>query len=208
MSTLLLRLAAPMQSWGMESKFSRRATERMPTKSGIVGLCACALGRKRTEPLDDLTALCFGARADRQGELLIDFQTAKPSDKISKNPFISHRHYLADAVFLVGLGSEDDGFLHAVAEALRSPQYPLFLGRRSCPPTLPLVLGVRPLPLREALMQEPPLCSATNLPIMLDAQGEGNPRRDLPRSFSQERREYIFRSVEEGSYVYHANQTE
>ena len=49
MSTLLLRLAAPLQSWGASSKFGRRATEREPTKSGVIGLVAAALGIRRTE---------------------------------------------------------------------------------------------------------------------------------------------------------------
>ena len=37
MATLLLRLAAPLQSWGSDSKFETRKTDREPTKSGVVG---------------------------------------------------------------------------------------------------------------------------------------------------------------------------
>lgn len=33
MSTLLLRLAAPLQAWGMESKFDARQTWREPSKA-------------------------------------------------------------------------------------------------------------------------------------------------------------------------------
>ena len=44
MATLLLRLAAPLQSWGSDSKFETRKTDREPTKSGVVGLLAAALG--------------------------------------------------------------------------------------------------------------------------------------------------------------------
>lgn len=44
MATLLLRLAAPLQSWGSDSKFETRKTGREPTKSGVVGLLAAALG--------------------------------------------------------------------------------------------------------------------------------------------------------------------
>ena len=49
MATLLLRLAAPLQSWGMDSKFETRKTNREPTKSGIVGLLAAALGIRRDD---------------------------------------------------------------------------------------------------------------------------------------------------------------
>ena len=34
MATLLLRLAAPLQAWGADSKFETRKTGREPTKSG------------------------------------------------------------------------------------------------------------------------------------------------------------------------------
>jgi len=47
MSTLLLKLAAPMQSWGLASKFDTRDTAREPTKSGVIGLLAAALGINR-----------------------------------------------------------------------------------------------------------------------------------------------------------------
>jgi CRISPR system Cascade subunit CasD len=41
---LLLWLEAPLQSWGSESKFGRRETQRFPTKSGLFGLYLAALG--------------------------------------------------------------------------------------------------------------------------------------------------------------------
>ena len=44
MSTLLLRLAAPLQAWGTESKFESRRTQREPSKSGVIGMLAAALG--------------------------------------------------------------------------------------------------------------------------------------------------------------------
>ena len=65
MATLLLRLAAPMQAWGSRSKFDDRDTEAEPTKSGVLGLCAAALGIDRADPIDDLTRLSFGVRIDR-----------------------------------------------------------------------------------------------------------------------------------------------
>lgn len=49
MATLLLRLAAPLQAWGADSKFETRKTGREPTKSGVIGLLAAALGLRRDE---------------------------------------------------------------------------------------------------------------------------------------------------------------
>ena len=85
MSTLLLRLAAPLQSWGASSRFKKLGTEREPTKSGIVGLVAAALGRERDEDIKDLCALRFGVRIDQPGELLRDYHIARhPSDAKSR----------------------------------------------------------------------------------------------------------------------------
>ena len=67
MGTLLLRLAAPIQAWGVEAQFEIRKTGREPTKSGVVGLLAAALGRGRDVPPDDLNVLRFGVRVDQEG---------------------------------------------------------------------------------------------------------------------------------------------
>ena len=49
MSVLLLRLAAPMQSWGLSSRFTERDTAAEPTKSGVIGLICSALGVPRDD---------------------------------------------------------------------------------------------------------------------------------------------------------------
>ena len=56
---LLLWLEAPLQSWGVDSKFGRRDTLDFPTKSGVSGLLLCALGAsgKQKELLSRLTPL-------------------------------------------------------------------------------------------------------------------------------------------------------
>lgn len=207
MSTLLLRLAAPLQSWGMDSKFDTRYTAREPTKSGIIGMLASALGRSRTENLDDLNALNFGVRIDQPGELLRDYHTAR--QKNDKSSFVTTRYYLADAVFLTGLEGNED-FLQMILYALQNPVFPLFLGRRSCPPAGQLVLGMRKLGLRQALENEPWLASEwyqnklkkksdqVKLTIVCDAQHNDNGaflRRDLPVSFDQRHRRYGFRMI-------------
>lgn len=117
MATLLLRLAAPLQSWGSDSKFETRKTDREPTKSGVVGLLAAALGLRRddTEGLARLNGLRFAVRADQEGSLLVDFHTAKSRD----TSYVTYRHYLQDAVFLAGLESGDEALLRELEAALR-----------------------------------------------------------------------------------------
>ena len=119
MATLLLRLAAPLQAWGSDSKFETRKTDREPTKSGVVGLLAAALGLRRddTEGLARLNGLRFAVRADQEGSLLVDFHTAKSRD----TSYVTYRHYLQDAVFLAGLESEDEALLRELEAALRHP---------------------------------------------------------------------------------------
>ena len=212
MSTLLLRLAAPMQSWGMESKFNYRKTGREPSKSGVVGLLAAALGRGRGDSVEDLAALRFGVRIEQPGQILRDLQIAKYQKSESKvDTYLTHRDYLCDAAFLVGLESLQEEFLQNLAQALQAPAFPLFLGRRSCPPTQPLVLGIRPGSLEETLTQEPWQASdwfqrkakrsdsTVWLRVLADApaEEEGVFQHDCPKSFHVEHREYGYRKVRE-----------
>jgi CRISPR system Cascade subunit CasD len=193
MSTLLLRLAAPLQSWGVDAKFERRTTGRAPSRSGVIGLCATALGIRRwdVEALKPFEALAFGVRVDKAGQLLSDYQTAQNE----KSAYVTHRHYLADAAFLVGLESPDTPFLAALDAALRAPAFPLFLGRRSCPPEGRLALGLRDLPLKEALLSEAP---PPAFRLLLEQPG-GAPVRDVPLSFDPVHRRYGVRRVWESA---------
>ena len=160
MSTLLLRLSGPMQSWGTQSKFDVRDTGLEPSKSGVIGLLCAALGRPRQASVGDLTALDMGVRIDRQGVLHKDFHTAGKDGyyKISgsverKNLIVSTRYYLSDAVFLVGLEG-DSGLLQTLHDALRNPVWTLYLGRKAYVPGVPVWLpdGWQPeLGLMEAL---------------------------------------------------------
>mgnify|MGYP001232178460 FL=1 len=156
MAVLLLRLAAPLQAWGSSSKFIVRSTEREPTKSGVIGMIAAALGIQRNDDpqkLVPLTTLRFGVRADKEGVLLKDFHTVQVPGE--KHPEVSYRYYLSDAAFLVALESDDKSLLESIASALQKPVYPLYLGRKSCPPTLPIVLGVKDEDILTALKTEP-----------------------------------------------------
>ena len=225
MSTLLLRLAAPLQSWGLESKFDTRQTSREPTKSGIIGLLACALGitRDNSDALAELNTLSVAVREDQEGQLLRDYHTVKtyksPMDLITcadpEDAYQTFRYYLADAVFLAAVSSENEALLRRLEKALKNPAFPLYLGRRSCPPTLPIVLGLRELPLLEALQAEPWQANDwyrkkqqrqhgienIRLRIVMDRAGQsGIQMRDVPQSFDPHWRRYTFRNVAE-TYV-------
>ncbi len=168
MGTILLRLAAPIQAWGDESKYDIRGTRNEPTKSGVIGLLAAAMGCRRDSGkiIELADNFRIGIRTDQPGTVIRDFHTAKApkysksgtlryesdgSVIMEKDPYITSRYYLCDACFLVGLESENMELLHAVEEALKSPRFPIYLGRRSCPPSLPIFLGITEVDLETAL---------------------------------------------------------
>jgi CRISPR system Cascade subunit CasD len=205
MTVLLLRLAGPLQAWGASSRFVRRETRQEPTKSGVLGLLAAAQGRRRTEPIEDLAATRFGVRVDQPGRLVRDFQTARTLDGSRTMP-LSYRYYLADAIFVAAVEA-DPNLLEGLLAALRNPAFPLYLGRRSCPPAGHVAIGLRDGDVGEALCSEPWQASPwyrrtqpglVDLPIIHDAEdatGDGELIRDQPVSFDPVRRDYGWRAV-------------
>lgn len=152
MDVLLLRLAGPMQSWGTNSRFTRRDTGYEPSKSGVIGLLACALGRPRDASVDDLASLRLGVRVEREGRVGVDYQTAanvrespdkSNTAKGTTTSVVSERAYLSDAEFIVALAGPR-AQLEVIDAALRDPHWPMFLGRRAFVPSLPIAWPDRP----------------------------------------------------------------
>jgi len=159
MTTLLFRLVAPLQSWGVQSHFTIRDTASEPSKSGVVGVLCAALGIDREDDaaLRRVAAAQAGVRVDREGVLKRDYHTAQNILKAqggTKETDVSHRWYLADAAFLVGLHSDDRALLEDLYAALQAPRWPLFLGRKACVPGEPLFFKDPALALQENLLVE------------------------------------------------------
>ena len=209
MTTLLLRLAGPLQAWGTRSRYTRRDTETAPTKSGVLGMLAAASGHRRTDPLpDDLLCLRFGVRIDQPGQSIRDFQTARRNDGTALP--LSNRRYLGDAVFLAALDG-DRAFLEGLRDHLIRPVYPLFLGRRSCPPAGPMVGYIKDGDYVTELHRHPLQASASyarrrpaqiSVEIVRDAHDDetGSDARhdvlqDVPVSFAPEHRRHDWRTV-------------
>lgn len=149
-NTLFLRLEGPLQAWGDTSKFVIRRSMDAPTKSGVLGLLCCAMGLSRQEAwkrLPELNALAMGVRIDRPGTRWWDYHTVGAGIGMTtaggglktgaQGTLITRREYLADASFLVAFQGGAKLILDIVA-ALGSPKWPVFLGRKSCPPSLPV----------------------------------------------------------------------
>lgn len=222
MSVLLLKLEGPLQAWGSDSRFTERKTQHEPTKSGVIGMLAAALGRRREDDISDLAALHFGVRIDQPGRYECDFQTehTRKWDKDSRSWIfkdslpLTHRYYLSDAVFIAALEG-DNNLIHQCANALEYPAFPLFLGRRACPPTTKVLFGVeeegyvldalRTVPWQAHSWYQNQWdirCKETiALEVLYDKEidggGEGYDitQPDIPVTFSQVHRKYSWRSV-------------
>lgn len=199
--SIIAKTCCPITSVGQQFKIHCRSTEREPTKSGVIGMIAAALGIQRNDDpqkLVPLTTLRFGVRADKEGVLLKDFHTVQVPGE--KHPEVSYRYYLSDAVFLVALESDDKSFLESIASAIQKPVYPLYLGRKSCPPTLPIVLGVKDEDILTALKTEPYLyknAHRKSVRISYEVTSGGAMVQDIPLSFSQLHRKHGWRMKRE-----------
>lgn len=208
MSVLVLRLAGPLQSWGVRSRFVRRTTESMPTKSGLIGLLSAAKGLRRTDSLEELLDLHLAVRADLTGTILRDFHTAHHL-VTGKSVPLSNRYYWSDAVFTAYIGGPNS-VIEGLEEALNNPVYPLYLGRRSCVPEGRLVLHTADTSVAEQVRLTPWQAPAhrrrafTGPTVSLDVQADEGvfeglaPVRqlqDVPLSFNPEHRMYTMRPV-------------
>jgi CRISPR system Cascade subunit CasD len=166
MQVLILRLEGPLMSFGDQAIDELRPTRRLPGHSMLTGLIGNALGLEHREvkQLERLQErLRFAARLDRPGSALIDFQTAEiamrdplwttrsvPAERAGgensySGPVLRYRHYRADAVVTAALTlvpADEEPDLAAVETAVRRPERPLFLGRKGCPPSRPILDGV------------------------------------------------------------------
>lgn len=212
MTCLLIRLKGPLQSWGYRSRFKDRDTGLEPTKSGVIGLLSCALGKDRSESPEELRALTMHVRIDSEGILLTDYQTAgagifrgsskyfpaKSSGGLQVNAVLMDKHYLQDADFLVALEGPTE-LLDKLENSLIDPSWPLSLGRRSCPPSEPVFIGRRNMPGFEALIQETWPDGATKLRFVRElAPGDfsGTPISDVPLEWpDRQTRKYATRYI-------------
>lgn len=225
MRGLLLRLAGPLQSWGERSAFTaQRDTAPFPTRSALIGMFAAAdgIGRDDTGALDRDQALEFTVRIDRPGTRLVDYHTVgggQPKEKTAATSggsnkgaaVITRRHYLADAVFVIAVSGPDDTIAR-LAEALRTPHWSPYLGRRSCVPDEPLLLRTQDGDPVDELLHHVPLSPDTHRPAteqgtvpvtFLWESPPPNPTggsdvltvNDMPRSFADHGRSHDRRRV-------------
>jgi CRISPR system Cascade subunit CasD len=190
---LILRLEAPLMSFGGEAIDNFGVVRDFPAASMLTGLIANALGWRRgdTDKLDRLQdRLVFAVRIDRPGTRMRDFQTLKleksdrgwttrhapegrkGGDATYDSPHLRFRDYDADALVCVALRLEpanEEPSLDAIAKALDEPARPLFLGRKPCLPAARIVAGaIEAVSVLQAMQAAPRL--AADLPEQRQAR--------------------------------------
>jgi CRISPR system Cascade subunit CasD len=162
---LLIRLDAPLVAFGGAAVDNIGVVDPFPARSLITGLLGNALGWSHGDfdRLERLQArLRMATRCDRAGEPLLDFQTVdlgqddmghgwttrgRPESRgggSSSGTHIRYRHYRADSIHTVALTLEPAGeapTLDELESALDQPARPLFIGRKCCLPSGPLLAG-------------------------------------------------------------------
>lgn len=155
---LLFQLYGPMAAWGDTAVGEFRPSHSHPTRSAVLGLVAAALGIRRHEE-DRIQALndsCqVAVRLDSPGEAMRDYHTTQvppqqrnvrhytrrdelKADKL--HTILSQRDYRTDSAATIALTSkkEPSFALQQIADKLQRPEFPLYLGRKSCPLAFPL----------------------------------------------------------------------
>jgi CRISPR system Cascade subunit CasD len=160
---LILILEGALSAYGGEMVDARGPVRDWPGASLLTGLFANALGYNRAQRAAHArlqARIDFAVRIDRPGERMQDYQTAQlaHSDQgwttrgtpegreggasTYKSPHIRWRDYFADSRTIVALALRDAAevpTLDDLAAALSEPARPLFLGRKPCLPTRPIL---------------------------------------------------------------------
>ena len=165
MKALVLRIDAPMVSFGSVLVDQHGFIDTFPGTAMLTGLLANALGWRHGdfERLEALQGrLEYAARWDVRPQRMVDYHTVDLGQSKMARPgwttrgvpehreggeaarFGTHerqRHYWMDGLMTIVLTLRGDGHptLEAVREALQHPARPLFLGRKTCLPARPLL---------------------------------------------------------------------
>jgi len=166
MDALILRLDAPLMSFGGVIVDHHNVIERFPGLSLFAGLLANALGwthgeDERIGALQD--RLIVASRWDIEPEAIVDYHTVdlgqpkmrekgwttrgeaehRDGGDAKRGTHVRYRHYWANGVLTTALALTDDAApdLATLESVLKQPARPLFLGRKTCLPNSPVLAG-------------------------------------------------------------------
>lgn len=168
MDVLILRLDAPIISFGAPIVDRHGKVQSYPALSMVAGLLGNALGYDHSD-FDKLESLQkrlqYASRQDRAGQEIRDYQTVDLSQEFmldqnawttqgwldkrkggasSRSSHIRLRDYRADSVHTVALTLNPDDekpTIEDIQHALQFPERPLFIGRKTCLPASPIFVN-------------------------------------------------------------------
>lgn len=163
MDVLLLQFQAIMMSFAGPRIDDLDTAENFPCRSMLTGLLGNAKGWDEYADSDKLAALqnqiSYAVRCDRPGKTLEDFQTVDVTQPDMQgaeftrhgwtrgrpnhhNTLTRFRRFIADGRFVVAITLQQGDFtLDELEAAIRRPARPLYLGRKSFLPSLPIFFG-------------------------------------------------------------------
>ncbi len=165
LDTIILRLSAPLMSFGGVVVDQNGFTRDFPAASMLTGLLGNSMGyfHQDFDKLNHLqNVLQFAVRCDNPGTKIIDYQTVNlgqefmvdtgwtTSNKVqerkgsvSESTHQRFRHYISNANYTIALTLRIQNELlnlDKIEESLKNPARPIFLGRKCCIPSEPLFL--------------------------------------------------------------------
>ena len=157
MDFLIFQLYGPMASWGDIAVGEVRPSQNHPSKSAISGLLAGALGIAREEGEKHIKIdqdYGTAVRIFLSGESSRDYHTAQMpeggpynnrreelSNREKLHTVLSYRDFKMDAFYQIAVWRKQDETLFSlekIKQALLAPRFPLYLGRKSHPLSLPV----------------------------------------------------------------------
>jgi CRISPR system Cascade subunit CasD len=202
MEHLVFTLSATLGAMGDLAGHERRGSWAWPGRSAVLGLCGAALGIRREEDFSSLDTLGLAVAQYDAGAPLRDYHTVQTVPTVSVkrpnsrpqalraagqglNTTITLRDYRVGVLYGVVLWGAE---LESLRDALNSPVFTLYLGRKSCPLSAPpgarIVEADGPEAALAALILPPGREGARPLLLITDAEpNDGNveTRHDTPR---------------------------
>tara|TARA_R110001583_G_scaffold130638_2_gene282336 strand:- start:6009 stop:6656 length:648 start_codon:yes stop_codon:yes gene_type:complete len=143
MKTLILKTEG-LSAYGLQTFDVHRRANHFPTRSGIIGLLAAAMGitRKDQSALYKLSEnVDVAVQVNQAGKKMVDYHTVQnfrsPMGKIQNGTKPTYREYWCDSEHTFAISANDE-LIEQLAAAVKSPKFTLFQGRKSCPLTRPL----------------------------------------------------------------------
>lgn len=200
MKFLVFHLHGPLASWGDIAVGEVRPSFAAPTRSALLGLLAAAKGIRREEQsrLDALAEqLSFAVRVDHAGTFIEEYQTISlPKGRghesartrkeelwySKENTLQTYRGHYTDAAYTVFVTSTDEKLLSDLQQALKTPTFVPYLGRKACPLDIPMI----PRVISETGLGDALVSAQSEFPQAVLALFQGtnvSPRRrqDVPR---------------------------